>query len=408
MRPIALQIAGLQSYREKQEIDFTKLTDAGVFGIFGPTGSGKSSVLDAITLALYGKVERAPGGTQGIMNQAEQTLAVSFTFELSRPEGAERYRVDRQFKRSGESGITQTVSRLVKLVPEEPVVLADKAGDVNSQVQELLGLSMPDFTRAVVLPQGKFAEFLTLTGKDRRLMLQRLFRLEEYGDRLAAKVTAKLKEADGQQKEIAAEQQGLGDASAEAVEAAAARAAETEQEAAAAQTELEAAEKRHAELKQLVEWQQEQEALERQLAALAEREPEVGELERRLALGEQAERLRPYLAQLRSAREQAAQAEERTAAAEAGYREAEQAAAAARGAYEAAAAPCASGRSRSWRESPSWSRRSSSSASTSGSCVAQRRWRRRRRPPSGGLRMCGPRCTKSWKRRHGRCSAKPS
>lgn len=283
MRPITLQIAGLQSYREQQEIDFTQLTDAGVFGIFGPTGSGKSSVLDAITLALYGKVERAPNGTQGIMNQAEQTLTVSFTFELSRPEGAERYRIDRQFKRTGDAGVGQTVSRLVRFAPEGAVVLADKAGDVSQQVQELLGLSMPDFTRAVVLPQGKFAEFLTLTGKDRRLMLQRLFRLEAYGDQLAARVAAKLKETDVELKEIAAEQQGLGDASAEALAAAAERAEAAERTAAAEQAELEAAEKHYAELKQLVDWQQEQEMVEKQLAALSEREPEVSELERLLA-----------------------------------------------------------------------------------------------------------------------------
>ncbi len=83
MRPIQLQMSGLQSYRELQTIDFSQLVDAGVFGIFGPTGSGKSSILDAITLSLYGKVERASGGTQAIMNHAEQTLFVSFTFELT-------------------------------------------------------------------------------------------------------------------------------------------------------------------------------------------------------------------------------------------------------------------------------------------------------------------------------------
>ncbi|MGV2914264.1 AAA family ATPase, partial [Bacillus safensis] len=58
MKPITLTIKGLHSFREEQTIDFSSLCDAGVFGIFGPTGSGKSSILDAMTLALYGKVER--------------------------------------------------------------------------------------------------------------------------------------------------------------------------------------------------------------------------------------------------------------------------------------------------------------------------------------------------------------
>lgn len=82
MKPIKLSLAGLNSYRKMQTVDFETLCDGGVFGIFGPTGSGKSTILDAITLALYGKVERAANNTQGIMNHAEDQLYVSFTFEL--------------------------------------------------------------------------------------------------------------------------------------------------------------------------------------------------------------------------------------------------------------------------------------------------------------------------------------
>lgn len=103
MKPILLKVSGLQSYREQQEIDFASLTETGLFGIFGPTGSGKSSLLDAITLAMYGKVERAVNGTQGIMNHSEDQLSVAFTFELTSSAGARRYRVERKFKRTGSS-----------------------------------------------------------------------------------------------------------------------------------------------------------------------------------------------------------------------------------------------------------------------------------------------------------------
>ena len=59
MRPISLEIEGLQSFKEKQSIDFETLGETGLFGIFGPTGSGKSTILDAITFALFGDVRRA-------------------------------------------------------------------------------------------------------------------------------------------------------------------------------------------------------------------------------------------------------------------------------------------------------------------------------------------------------------
>ena len=58
MRPIRLKIKGLNSFIDEQEIDFNKLTERGLFGIFGPTGSGKSTILDGITLALYGDLPR--------------------------------------------------------------------------------------------------------------------------------------------------------------------------------------------------------------------------------------------------------------------------------------------------------------------------------------------------------------
>ncbi|MBP3966196.1 AAA family ATPase, partial [Paenibacillus lignilyticus] len=270
MKPISLRLSGLQSYREPQEVDFERLTEAGVFGIFGPTGSGKSSILDAITLALYGKVERAANGTQGIMNQAEKTLAVSFTFELSGAGEKKRFRVERQFKRGGDVSVSNTISRFVEITEAGDIVLADKLVDVTRCVEAQIGLHMQDFTRAVVLPQGKFAEFLSLTGKDRRSMLQRLFRLERFGDGLALKLSQRMKAAEAALNEAAAEQLGLGDASAEAVAAAEARYREAAAAAAAARAALAEAERLHAErlhVRERLSALREKEALQAQLLA---------------------------------------------------------------------------------------------------------------------------------------------
>src|SRR3954454_1920429 len=126
MKPINLTVSGLHSFREKQTVDFEALCSGGVFGIFGPTGSGKSSILDAVTLALYGKVERAANGTQGIMNQAEKTLAVAFTFDLAGGGERKRFRVERQFKRGGDVSVSNTLSRFVEVTEAGDVVIADK------------------------------------------------------------------------------------------------------------------------------------------------------------------------------------------------------------------------------------------------------------------------------------------
>ncbi len=95
MKPLKLEFRGLNSYREPQTVDFEQLGRGGLFGIFGPTGSGKSSVLDAVTLALYGKVDRAENNAGGIINLKEKFAEVSFVFEL----GGVRYSVQRVYER---------------------------------------------------------------------------------------------------------------------------------------------------------------------------------------------------------------------------------------------------------------------------------------------------------------------
>ncbi|AZN40458.1 AAA family ATPase [Paenibacillus albus] len=346
MKPILLRLSGLQSYREAQEVDFERLTEAGVFGIFGPTGSGKSSILDAVTLALYGKVERAANGTQGIMNQAEKTLSVAFTFELAGGGEKIRYRVERQFKRSGDVTVSNTVSRFVELTEAGDVVIADKLADVTRCVEAHIGLNMQDFTRAVVLPQGKFAEFLSLTGKDRRSMLQRLFRLERFGDGLALKLSQRMKAAEAALNEAAAEQHGLGDASAEAVAAAEARYREAAAAAAAARAALADAERLHAEQLHVRERLTALRSKEARQAELLAEAPRIAALERELARLAAAERLAPALAAAGTAAAALRAAAARREAAGLAHAARQEAATAAAAEWTAAAAEAAAGEPR--------------------------------------------------------------
>ncbi|MHC8445623.1 SMC family ATPase [Bacillus velezensis] len=292
MKPILLTIKGLHSFREEQTIDFAGLSGAGVFGIFGPTGSGKSSILDAMTLALYGKVERAANNTHGILNHAEDQLAVSFTFALQSGRRVS-YKVERVFKRTDETKVKTALCRLIE-IKDEQTVLADKANEVNKKVEELLGLTIDDFTRAVVLPQGKFAEFLSLKGAERRHMLQRLFNLEQYGDRLVKKLRRRAQEAAAKKNEMLAEQSGLGDAGEDALK-------QAEQQFHEANERLEAAEKKRVRAKERFEnhqeiWnlQTERDEYERREKKLEERRPYITDLTERLKEAETALALEPY------------------------------------------------------------------------------------------------------------------
>jgi exonuclease SbcC len=301
LKPILLKVAGLQSYRETQEIDFTVLTETGLFGIFGPTGSGKSSLLDAITLAMYGKVERAVNGTQGIMNHAEDSLSVAFTFELVSAEGTRRFRVERRFKRNNDISVSNTISKFIETVNGEEQVLADKLADVNRCVEDVIGLKMDDFTRAVVLPQGKFAEFLSLKGSERRQMLQRLFHLEKYGDQLAIKLSRRVKDNDMVHQSLAAEQQGLGNASKETL-------AETELllQAAVKQSKLsrkalDEATKEAEQLGKVRELSQERQVRTEEHEKLKAREPQIQAGEQRLKQAGAADAILPSLQTMRDA-----------------------------------------------------------------------------------------------------------
>lgn len=189
MKPIKLTIKGLNSFIEEQTIDFEKLTSRGLFGIFGPTGSGKSTILDGITLALYGDIARK---SSDFINTNCNELSVSYTFQISGTPNRV-YVVSRHFKRDKKTGNAKTHAAVVKEVTMgQEEIIAESVTTVNKACRDILGLSLEDFTRTVVLPQGKFSEFLKLEGRQRREMLERLFNLQDYGDKLNQKLAAEI------------------------------------------------------------------------------------------------------------------------------------------------------------------------------------------------------------------------
>ena len=188
MRPLQLKLKGINSYREEQVIDFETLTSQGLFGIFGPTGSGKSTILDAMTLALYAKL---PRDTKNFINTNETTASVSFLFSIT-TDRTRKYLAERSFRYHNNtytSTVRNTTGRLIVCDGENETILADKPTEVTAECIRLLGLTSEDFMRTVVLPQGQFSEFLHLKNKERRIMLQRIFHLEKYGIELTSKIS---------------------------------------------------------------------------------------------------------------------------------------------------------------------------------------------------------------------------
>jgi exonuclease SbcC len=178
MRPLRLAIEGFTAFRDLQEIDFEPLD---LFVITGPTGAGKTSILDAMVFALYGQVPRLGGkqGTSDLVSLGTVQARVLFEFSLA---GRGRYRVARRLKR----GTAQTAT-LERLDEGAWVSTSERGGvrECDRVLNELLGLDYDSFCKAVVLPQGEFHRFLKGDPNERRQVLVSLLGVS-YFQRMGA------------------------------------------------------------------------------------------------------------------------------------------------------------------------------------------------------------------------------
>jgi DNA repair protein SbcC/Rad50 len=181
MRPVILQLEGFASFRAATQVDFT---DADFFALVGPTGSGKSTVIDAMTFALYGSVPR--WGRKGMVSLALAPTTVRGTVKLVFEAGGQRYVVARELRRVG-GQVSQRAASLERIAtpgglaePGAPTEPMAKDRGVADAVERLLGLSYEDFCQCVVLPQGQFAAFLHAKASERQEILLRLLGAERY------------------------------------------------------------------------------------------------------------------------------------------------------------------------------------------------------------------------------------
>src|SRR6266536_1718923 len=142
MRPITLEISGVRSYRTRTSIEFP---DGGLIGIVGDTGSGKSSILEAMVAALYARTSWKRGDLSELRNSSEKTMRIVFTFEVD----GRRWRVTRT---SSKNNYPPAVNELVCLEDEDEVY--SSLDSVNKKIVDLVGLEYEAFKSAVILPQG--------------------------------------------------------------------------------------------------------------------------------------------------------------------------------------------------------------------------------------------------------------
>lgn len=211
MKPLYLELQAFGPYVEKQSVDFEALAEKGMFLLKGPTGSGKTTIFDAMVFALYGE-SSGDDGKKGGRNELEQwrcnqaefhtATYVSFTFSVN----GHKY----LFKRS-------LVRKRIKLDPvleageiDEsgnviPFFENPKAADLKNKATELIGLTREQFRQVVLLPQGQFEKFLIADSGVKEEILKKIFGTEQwsiYAEKLYEKANARKTELDGLKTEL--------------------------------------------------------------------------------------------------------------------------------------------------------------------------------------------------------------
>ncbi|NDK30782.1 AAA family ATPase [Nesterenkonia haasae] len=203
----SLTVCAFGPFAGTQTVNFDALSSDGLFLLRGQTGSGKTSVLDAITFALYGNVpgERRPEGLKSQHAPMERKPYVELEFST----GEDRLWVRREAsyyrpaKRRGAAPQRESQALYIKRLHHGewkplPVHKIDEGG---AELASILGLSMSEFTKVIMLPQGSFAQLLHATNEERRRILEQLFDIGIY-DRLEGYLWEHKKESESHLKEL--------------------------------------------------------------------------------------------------------------------------------------------------------------------------------------------------------------
>ncbi|WP_285037504.1 AAA family ATPase [Plantibacter sp. ME-Dv--P-095] len=214
MRLHRLTLQAIGPYAGEHTIDFVELGRAGLFLLEGPTGAGKSTIIDAIVFGLYGELA-GTGASKDRLHSHHALPGTEPFVELVFETGSGVYRVRRtpayQRPKQRGTGFTpqQASATLVRLTDPDAATgetLSTRAQEIGPEISRIVGLTREQFVQTIVLPQGEFAKFLAAGGEERSELLRSLFGTEHY-ERLARHLVEQRRQA---QRDIEGAKEALG------------------------------------------------------------------------------------------------------------------------------------------------------------------------------------------------------
>ena len=185
MRPLRLEMTAFGPYPKEVILDFAVLANQSMFLITGPTGAGKTSILDAIVYTLYGQTSgglRDGADMRSDYADATTPTAVVFEFQV----GDHRYRMERtpkqelQKKRGTGTRTVLATAAISEWINEEWKLLTTKAQEIRDYVQQIIGFRVDQFLQVVLLPQGDFRKLLVAPTSEREVLLHTIFKTSVY------------------------------------------------------------------------------------------------------------------------------------------------------------------------------------------------------------------------------------
>ncbi len=179
MKPINLKMRAFISYAEETVIDFTK-PNQNLFLITGDTGSGKSTIFDAIVFALYGEASSTDNKRDGAELQTDFVdKTITPCVELNFSDGGKNYKI-RRIPRHRKKNKTKVESETVDLIMPDGTAYSGKKSEIDKKIEEIIGLTKSQFMQVGMIAQGEFMKLIRMDSKERKIIFRKIFNTQFY------------------------------------------------------------------------------------------------------------------------------------------------------------------------------------------------------------------------------------